>query len=281
MAIKKIATPLRKACRPTVKAKKETSKKTAAKKTQTKKATCAKSCCTKLAAPKKKAVAKKVSAKAKPKSAQAVVESPSPIVRASGDPERRAERIELASEKDSTISVEALKIGLLLAAIDGHCDKDEIAKFKTVAKSCGGLSPAKINQIITQTKRRISVLEDAARNGATEDEMVKNFISEASNIGIEMNCRNFVFLMSVAMVDGDYSSVERKAIIALRDRAKKSFHGFGVFKFQNKDSDVSDLFLKRCEMILAGIYKADAAGNKRLLQNRMKSLQTLVEIADA
>lgn len=281
MATKKIATPLRKVCLPTVKAKKATSKKTAAKKTQTKKATCAKSCCTKLAAPKKKAVVKKVSAKVKPKSAQAVVESSSPIVRANGDSERRAERIELASERDSTISVETLKIGLLLAAIDGHCDKDEIAKFMTVAKSCGGLSPAKINQIITQTKRRISVLEDAARNGATEDEMVKNFISEASNIGIRMNCRNFVFLMSVAMVDGDYSSVERKAIIALRDCAKKSFHGLGEFKFQNKDSDVSDLFLKRCEMILAGIYKADAAGSKRLLQNRMKSLQTLVEIADA
>ena len=110
---------------------------------------------------------------------------------------------------------------------------------------------------------------------------MNNFVSEAFNIGVQMNCRNFVFWMSIAMVDGDYSSVERKAIIALRDRAKKTFHGFGVFKFQNKDSDVSDLFLKRCEMILAGIYKADAAGGKRLLQNRMKSLQTLVEIADA
>lgn len=279
MATKKIVMPLRKACLPTLKAKKSATKKAASKKTQTKKVACAKSCCSKLVTPKKKAVAKKATAKVKSETLKTVAESASPIVRASGDSERRAERIELASEKDATISVETLKIGLLLAAIDGHCDKDEIAKFKTVAKSCGGLSLAKINQIITQTKRRIAVLEEAAKNGATEDEMVKNFISEASNIGIEMNCRNFVFLMSVAMVDGDYSSVERKAIIALRDRAKRSV--YGLLKRWKKDSDVSDLFLKRCEMILAGIYKADAAGSKRLLQNRMKSLQTLVEIADA
>jgi len=34
-------------------------------------------------------------------------------------------------------------------------------------------------------------------------------------------------------------------------------------------------------MILSGIYKAETAGDNRLVQNRLQSLQTLIEITEA
>ena len=195
------------------------------------------------------------------------------------DSERMAERVELAGDKESPVSVEALKIGLLLAAIDGNCDKNEIKKFKTVAKSCGNLSDAKIAQIITQMQKRVSVLEDAAKHGASNDKLVDKFMEEARKIGVRPECRNFVLWMSIAMVDGDYSGVEQKAIEALQQhanghRALLPFPG-------SRRHEVSDMFLKRCQMILSGIYRADSAGDKRIMENRMKSLQTLIEIAEA
>ena len=193
------------------------------------------------------------------------------------DSERIAEHVELADGNKSPVSVEALKIGLLLAAIDGNCDKNEIKKFKTVAKSCGGLSDAKISQIVSQMQRRISVLEDAAKHGASEDELVDKFMSEASNIGVRAECRNFVLWMSIAMVDGDYSGIEQKAITALRQYANS--HRTSLLFLRSGGHDISDMFLKRCQMILSGIYRS--AGNKRLMTNRMKSLQTLIEIAEA
>ena len=174
---------------PATKAKMVCSKKIEAKKSDKKGAcdingTCAKRCSTKLAAPTKKPAAKKTPAKKKQEVVRAVTENPDRIAQICGQSERRAQRVELADVKDATISVEALKIGLLLAAIDGHCDKDEIAKFKAVAKSCGGLSSAKIELIVKQMQRRISSLEEVVRNGASEDEVVNNFVSEASNMGV-------------------------------------------------------------------------------------------------
>ena len=195
------------------------------------------------------------------------------------DSERAAERVELAEGNESTFSVEALKIGLLLAAIDGNCDKNEIKKFKTVAKSCGGLSDAKIAQIVTQMQRRISVLENAAKHGASDEELVDKFMTEACNIGIRAECRNFVLWMSIAMVDGDYSGIERKAIAALQQHANRH-HALLLFP-GSRGHEISDMFLKRCQMILSGIYKADSSGTKRIMANRMKSLQTLIEIAEA
>lgn len=193
------------------------------------------------------------------------------------DSERIAEHVELADGNKSPVSVEALKIGLLLAAIDGNCDKNEIKKFKTVAKSCGDLSDAKISQIVSQMQRRVSVLEDAAKYGASEDELVDKFMSEASNIGIRAECRNFVLWMSIAMVDGDYSGIEQKAITALQQYANR--HRNSLLFLKSGGHDISDMFLKRCQMILSGIYRS--AGNKRLMTNRMKSLQTLIEIVEA
>lgn len=195
------------------------------------------------------------------------------------DSNRVAGHVEFVDGSESALSVEALKIGLLLAAIDGNCDKNEIKKFKTVAKSCGGLSDAKIDQIVTQMQRRISVLEDAAKHGASDEELVDTFMAEACNIGVRAECRNFVLWMSIAMVDGDYSGVEQKAITALQRHANR-YHTLLSFPGV-RGHEISDMFLKRCQMILSGIYKSDSAGDKRIMKNRMKSLQTLIEIAEA
>lgn len=277
MAIRKVA--VKAASRKGAPSKKAEAKVSKAKRSSVLKASCSKSTQAKRTAgkkvvSKKSAVTRKAAAQ---KKASRVAEE---ISSADFNSELAAEKVELVGGTDATISVEALKIGLLLAAIDGNCDENEIKKFKTIASACGGLSDAKISQIISQTQRRISNLEDAAKHGATEDEMVSKFMSEASNIGIGADCRSFVLWMSIAMVDGDYSSVERKAIRALQTYANRYGSGFGIFGRRHK-SDISDIFLKRCEMILSGIYKADAMSSKRLMQNRMKSLQTLIEIAEA
>lgn len=190
-----------------------------------------------------------------------------------------AEKAELAGVKGVSISVKTLKIGLLLAAVDGCCDANEIRKFRTLASVCGGFSDAKISQIIAQTKRRISIIEEAAKHGVSEDDVVRKFMSEAVNIGIEPDCRNFVLWMSIAMVDGKYSSIERKAIKELQHHVT-AIHPLALLG-RSFEPKVSDTFLKRCEMILSDIYKAYTMKSERMIQNRMKSLQTLVEIEEA
>lgn len=262
-------------------------KKAVANKEPSKKASVAKACCLKLAADKKKALKKtsqktgsvKTPVSKKSASKVGISTKVKPLQESGFNSEQAADKVELEGVKNE-VSVEALKIGLLLAAIDGNCDKNEIAKFKTIASSCGGLSDAKITQIISQTKRRISSLEEAARHGASEDEMVSKFMSEASNIGIGSDCRNFVLWMSIAMVDGDYSNIERRAIKELQRHVNR-FGSSLSFLSRRRASNISDIFLQRCEMILAGMYKAESLGSKRMSQNRMKSLQTLIEIAEA
>lgn len=199
------------------------------------------------------------------------------------DPSRRASIRELSGASGSAVSEKALKVGLLLAAIDGHCDENEIQKFRQTAQSCGELSEAKIGQIVSQTKRRVKSLEEMARGGATDSEIVAKFMSEAQKIGIDGDCRNFVLWMSIAMVDGDYSAVERLAIQGLQQyvNMKGSFlASISTFESHGRH-DISDVFLKRCEMILRGIYDADACGDKKMMKNRLASLQTLVESTES
>lgn len=195
---------------------------------------------------------------------------------------RAASIQELSGKSGSGVSEKALKVGLLLAAIDGHCDENEIQKFRLTAESCGGFSGPKISQIVSQTKRRIAILENEAKSGATDAEMIDRFIEEARKIGIEGDCRNFVLWMSIAMVDGDYSSVERQAVQRLQQYVngkESSLASIPIFGGHNHH-DISDVFLKRCEMILRGLYNADACGDKSMAQNRMASLQKLIELTE-
>lgn len=255
--------------------KKTPVKKTTSNKASLKKASTAKGKARKKPIPEKpKAASPKCAAKKRPSRVAKAEKKPTVF-----DSERMAERVELVGDRKSSVSVETLKIGLLLAAIDGTCDRNEIKKFKTVAKSCGNLSDAKIAQIITQMQKRVSVLEDAAKHGASDDELVDKFMEEARKIGVRSECRDFVLWMSIAMVDGDYSGIERKAIAALQQYANR--HRALLLFARSSKHEISDMFLKRCQMILSGIYKADSAGEKRLMENRMKSLQTLIEIAEA
>lgn len=198
------------------------------------------------------------------------------------DSSRAASIQELSDKRGTAVSEKALKVGLLLAAIDGHCDENEIQKFKLTAKSCGGLSEAKISQIVSQTKRRIAILEALAKSGAADAEVVDRFIEEARKIGIEGDCRNFVLWLSIAMVDGDYSAVERQAVQRLQQdvNGRASFlASVSTFRGCNRH-DISDVFLKRCELILRGLYDSDARGDKELVENRMASLQKLIETAE-
>jgi len=181
-----------------------------------------------------------------------------------------AEIVELVSARKNGVSVSVLRTALLLAAIDGECDVNEVRKFTRLAMSCGGLSAEEISGVIERTRPSVSSIEDAVGAGLPEDEIVARFMTEASGIGIEPDRGNFALWMSVAMVDGDFSDVERKAFKALQDYVN-----------QGGEQPISDSFLRRCELILSGIYRADARSSVQLMQNRMKSLELLVADAES
>ena len=115
-----------------------------------------------------------------------------------------------------------LKMALMLAALDGEVAEDEIERFRELAEKCRGYSDKSFGTLWDNAVRSAGYLLLQSRL-LGKDELVATFVREAEKdfvgeIVLETaaeRIRAFEILDRMAMADGDYSEIERAAIVAL------------------------------------------------------------------
>ena len=115
-----------------------------------------------------------------------------------------------------------LKVAMLVSALDGNVTGDELAAFERLAKECRGYNAESSRKIFTDGIRAAGYIELYSRFASVEDRL-EAFTEEAFAIlpgsfvgGGDADIRRaFVMWTAMAMSDGDYSDVERRAIAAL------------------------------------------------------------------
>ena len=115
-----------------------------------------------------------------------------------------------------------LKVAMLVSALDGNVTAEELAAFERLAKKCRGYNAAKSREVFLEGVRAAGYIELYARF-ASDKEKLAAFLDEAFGIlpgsfvgGSDADIRRaFVMWTAMAMSDGDYSDIERKAIAAL------------------------------------------------------------------
>ena len=115
-----------------------------------------------------------------------------------------------------------LKTALMLAAVDGDVDADEVGRFRALAEKCRGCSGDSFDALWEAALRSTGYLLIQARF-LGPGEIVALFVKEAEKdfVGTVVletaaeRTRAFELLEQMAMADGDYSQVERACISAL------------------------------------------------------------------
>lgn len=115
-----------------------------------------------------------------------------------------------------------LKVAMLVSALDGSVTAEELAAFERLAKKCRGYNAAKAKKVFMEGVRAAGYIELYSRF-ASDKEKLEAFLDEAFEIlpgsftgGSDADIRRaFVMWTAMAMSDGDYSDIERKAIAAL------------------------------------------------------------------
>ena len=115
-----------------------------------------------------------------------------------------------------------LKTMMMLAAMDGEIADDEVGRFKELAAKCRGYSGEAFEALWDAALRSAGYLLLQSRF-LGHDELVATFVAEAEKdfVGEVVQetaaerIRAFDLLDRMAMVDGDYSEIERDAIVAL------------------------------------------------------------------
>ena len=114
-----------------------------------------------------------------------------------------------------------LKAAMSIAALDGCVSDAELAGFERLARKCRGYSAESAKQVFREGLRTAGYIELAARTLSAK-ELLTVFTGEVEKIlppsfalweqkGVR---RAFVMWIAMAMSDGDYSPIERKAIAA-------------------------------------------------------------------
>ena len=119
--------------------------------------------------------------------------------------------------------VAAVRISLLIAALDGDVSKEEILKFRDFVHSCDGYTADEIESTCASTLRAAGYLMLLARV-ADKDAVIDVFVSEANRIlptifdmGPEAVRDAVAIWKMMAEADGSFSEVERAAIQRLED----------------------------------------------------------------
>ena len=115
-----------------------------------------------------------------------------------------------------------LKTMMMLAAMDGEIADDEVDRFKELAATCRGYNGESFETLWDAALRSAGYLLIQS-HFLGHDELVAAFVAEAEKDFIgevvqetaEERIRAFDFLDQIAMADGDYSEIERDAIVAL------------------------------------------------------------------
>lgn len=123
------------------------------------------------------------------------------------------------------LDLAVLQVALMVAALDGKVRKSETESFLALAAKCRGASAKSVKSAYEYALRAagyITVLtqvEDEEKVlGAFVDEVVKAMPEDFLMAHPEDVRRAFVIWTAMAMSDGEYSGIERKAIEALVSR---------------------------------------------------------------
>lgn len=116
----------------------------------------------------------------------------------------------------------ALKVAMMVAALDGCIEAGELAEFDRLAKLCRGYTEKNAAELVDSGIRSAGYIEIQSRR-LPEAEAVKLFVREALDtlppefyIGDTANARRaFAIWVMIAMSDDYYAGIERKAIEAL------------------------------------------------------------------
>ena len=115
-----------------------------------------------------------------------------------------------------------LKTMMMLAAMDGEIADDEVDRFKELAAKCRGYTGESFEALWDAAVRSAGYLLLQSRFLDHEDlvaafvaEAEKDFVGEVVQGTAAERIRAFDHLDRMAMVDGDYSEIERDSIVAL------------------------------------------------------------------
>ena len=115
-----------------------------------------------------------------------------------------------------------LKTMMMLAAMDGEIAADEVGRFKELAAKCRGYNGESFETLWDAALRSAGYLLIQSRFldreglvAAFVAEAEKDFVGEVAQETAAERIRAFDSLDRIAMADGDYSEIERDAIVAL------------------------------------------------------------------
>lgn len=122
-----------------------------------------------------------------------------------------------------------LQVAMMVSALDGDVTAEEISAFGKMAKKCIGYTPDEAEKALCGGFRSAGYLMLLAR-ASGEKKIVDEFVAEACSVlpkdfafgRIETVRQALVTWVSMAMSDGDYSGIERKAIAALVQKIEDS-----------------------------------------------------------
>lgn len=177
-----------------------------------------------------------------------------------------------------------LKVAMMVSALDGHVTDKELKAFERLAKECRGYTAEDAKRVFREGLKSAGYIELAARTLGLK-ELITLFVEEAEAIvpngfvfGNAREVRRaFVMWMAMAMSDGEFSAVERKAIkefaaiVSMRvetvQRSNATLHrgfapAFAMAYANNKDilqgSVLPPEFFKKAEELIARLGR-DAA----------------------
>lgn len=134
-------------------------------------------------------------------------------------------KVGLAADRFSRVDFGILQVAMMISALDGDVREDELAAFGKLAKKCVGYTEASAAKAFRAGLHAAGYLELQAHR-LNEKPLIAEFVAEAEAVlpdgfvtgRAEPVRRAFVMWLAMAMSDGDYSPVERKAITALLKR---------------------------------------------------------------
>ena len=181
------------------------------------------------------------------------------------------------------VDAAVLRVAMAVAALDGDVTAGELAAFERLAKKCRGYTAEAAKGVFREGLRTAGYIELAARVTG-ERELVSIFATEAERIlpnGFSFGSaadvrRAFVMWIAMAMSDGDFSPVERKAIAvfaksvtarmeALQEATAQMHRGFSpAFMMAYGDCGkgaraVSPDFLAKAEELIAKLGRDSTA----------------------
>lgn len=190
-----------------------------------------------------------------------------------------------------------LQVAMMISALDGNVQDDELAAFDRLAKKCVGYTPESAAAALDAGLRAAGYLTLQAKR-LKEKDLVAKFVDEAvaampEGFAIgrpEPVRRAFVMWTAMAMSDGDYSAVERKAITALLKRigeimAERDAAERGMWReiapayavacsdehqtFESRKAPSAD-FMAKVEVLLAKLRRESSA------DDTLKALKALI-----